>query len=123
MPIQDLYTAYERLMTLMDCAGNAIEGKDLGQAASLKEQVALLTSEIESLFSSAVASALAPEVIAELRMLIEHALGRVTENQILLASWIGETGAELGRLQQGAVAARSYDSSGSSSLPLFEQSV
>ena len=121
MPIQDLYTAYERLMTLMDCAGNAIDGKDLEQAASLKEQVDVLTSEIELLFPSAVASPLAPEAIAELKRLIEHALGRVTENQILLARWIGETGAELGRLQQGAVAARSYDPSGSGTLPLFEQ--
>jgi hypothetical protein len=121
MPIQDLYTAYERLMSLMDCAGNAIEGKDLERAVPLKEEVALLTSEIESLFPSAIASPLTPEAIAELKELIEHALGRLTENQILLARWIGETGAELGRLQQGTVAARSYDSSGSSTLPLFEQ--
>jgi DNA polymerase III delta prime subunit len=121
MPIQEQYTAYQRLMRLMDCAASAIERKDLQQAASVEQQVVLLTSEIESLFRSAVASGLAPEAIANVKTLIEDASGRVTENQISLAKWIGETGAELGRLQQGAVAARSYDSSGASSSPLFEQ--
>ena len=121
MPTQELYTAYKRFMTLMDRATEAIDRKDLDEAGLLEEQVGSLTSEMTALLVSSIADSSTPEAVVELKRLLQQALDRVTENQIRLAEWIAETGAELLRLQRGAVAVRGYQSLSPSSLPLFEQ--
>ena len=121
MPTQELYTAYKRFMTLMDRATEAIDRKDLDQAGLLEEQVGSLTSEMTDLLVSSIADSSTPEAIVELKRLLQQALDRVTENQIRLAEWIAETGGDLLRLQQGALAVHSYGPSVSSRLPLFEQ--
>ena len=120
MPNQELCAAYDRFVMLMDRAAEAIDAKALDQVDSLKEQVESLTSEMGSLFLSAVASP-SPQATAELKRLILQALERLTLNQTRLAAWLDETGAQLTRLQQGAVAVRSYGAPVRSGLPLFEQ--
>ena len=121
MPTQELYRAYQRFMTLMDRATDAIDRKDLDEAGLLEEQVESLTSEMTVLLVSSITEASTPEAVVELRQLLQQALDRVTQNQIRLAEWITETGMQRGRLQQGALAVHSYGSSVSSRLPLFEQ--
>jgi|SRR6185503_7931700 hypothetical protein len=121
MPMEELETLYNRFMKLMDRATNAIDRKDLGEAGLLEEQVGPLTSEMTTLLLSTIADSSTPEANAEMKRLLQQALDRVTQNQIQLAGWIAETGAELLKLQQGAVAVRGYQPSTPSSLPLFEQ--
>ena len=119
--MEELETLYNRFMKLMDRATHAIDRKDLGEAGLLEEQVGPLTSEMTTLLLSTIADSSTPEANAEMKRLLQQALDRVTQNQIQLAGWIAETGAELLKLQQGAVAVRGYQPSTSSSLPLFEQ--
>jgi hypothetical protein len=121
MLYQDRDAAYDRFMRLMDRAAEAIDRKDLDQVASLEEQVKSLTSEMETLFLSAVPDPSAPQAPAELERLILQALERLTLNQTRLTAWLTETGSGLGRLQQGTVAVRRYGASVHSGLPLFEQ--
>jgi hypothetical protein len=121
MPNQELCAAYDRFVMLMDRAAEAIDAKALDQVDSLKEQVESLTSEMETLFQSALADPPAPEATAQLKQLILQALERLSSNQTRLTAWLHETGAGLGQLQQGTVAVRSYGASVRSELPLFEQ--
>ena len=121
MPTQELYTAYQRFMTLMDRASDAIDRKDLDQAGLLEEQVESSTSEMKALLVSSIADSSTPEAVVELRQLLQQALDRVTQNQLRLAEWIAETGLQRGRLQQGARAVHGYGPSIPSRLPLFEQ--
>ena len=119
--MQELVAAYNRFMKLMDRATEAIDRKDLGEAGLLEKQVESSTSEMKALLLSAIADSSTPEAIVELKRLLQQALDRVTQNQLRLAGWIAETGAEVGRLQQGAVAVRGYQPRSPSRLPLFEQ--
>jgi hypothetical protein len=119
--MEELETLYNRFMKLMDRATSAIDRKDLDEAGLLEEQVGPLTSEMTTLLLSTTADSSTPEANAEMKRLLQQALDRVTQNQIQLAGWIAETGAELLKLQQGAVAVRGYQPSTPSSLPLFEQ--
>ena len=121
MPNQELCAAYDRFVMLMDRAAEAIDAKALDQVDSLKEQVESLTSEMESLFQSAFADTSTPEVTAKLKQLILQALERLSLNQTRLAAWLNETGFQLTRLQQGAVAVHSYGAPVRSGRPLFEQ--
>jgi hypothetical protein len=121
MSMQELYTAYKRFMTLMDRATEAIDRKDLGETGLLEKQVESSTSEMKALLLSSVAESSTPDAIVELKGLLQQALDRVTQNQLRLAEWIAETGADVGRLQQGAVAVRGYHPLSPSGLPLFEQ--
>ena len=93
----------------------------MDQVDSLKEQVESLTSEMESLFQSALADPSVPEATAKLKQLILQALEQLSLNQTRLTAWLNETGAGLGQLQQGTVAVRSYGASVRSGRPLFEQ--
>jgi len=120
-PNQDLYVACDRFEMLMERAADTIDRKALDQVDSLKEQVESLTSEMKTLFQSALADPLAPEATAQLKQLIPQALELLTLNQTRLTAWFHETGAGLGQLQQGTVAVRSYGASVRSELPLFEQ--
>jgi len=121
MPNQELYAACDRFVMLMERAADTIDRQALDQVDSLKEQVESLTSEMETLFQSALADPLAPEATAQLKQLILQALERLTANQTRLTAWLSETGAGLGQLQQGTVAVRSYGASIRSGNPLFEQ--
>jgi hypothetical protein len=121
MSTHELYTAYNRFITLMDRATEAIDCKDLGEVGLLDQQVESSTSEMKALLLSSITDSSTPEAIVELKRLLQQALDRVTQNQIRLAGWIAETGAEVGRLQQGAVAVRGYQPRSPSRLPLFEQ--
>jgi chromosome condensin MukBEF MukE localization factor len=120
-PNQELYAACDRFVMLMERAADTIDRQALDQVDSLKGQVESLTSEMETLFQSALADSLAPEATAQLKQLILQALERLTLNQTRLTGWLNETGAELGQLQQGAVAVQSYGATVRSGLPLFEQ--
>lgn len=120
-PNQDLYAACDRFEMLMERAAEIIDRKALDQVDSLKEQVESLTSEMATVFQSALADPSAPEATVKLKQLILQVLERLTLNQTRLTAWLNETGAELGQLQQGAVAVRSYGASVRSGLPLFEQ--
>jgi hypothetical protein len=119
--MQELDAVYNRFMKLMDRATNAIDRRDLGEAGMLDEQVESLTSELTARLVSSIAGCSTPEAVAELKSLLQQALDRVTQNRIQLAGWIAETGADLLRLQQGAVAVRGYQPVSPASLPLFEQ--
>jgi hypothetical protein len=121
MPNQELCAAYDRFVMLMDRAADTIDRKALDQVGSLQEQVKSMTSEMETLFQSALADPSAPKAMAKLKQLILQALERLTLNQTRLTAWLNETGAGLGQLQQGTVAVRSYGASVRSELPLFEQ--
>jgi hypothetical protein len=121
MPTQELDAVYNRFMTLMDRATNAIDRRDLGETGLLEQQVESLTSELKARFLSSIADCSTPEAVATLKNLLQQALDRVTQNQNRLAGWIAGTGAELLRLQQGAVAVRGYQPLSPSNLPLFEQ--
>jgi hypothetical protein len=118
MPTQELDAVYNRFMTLMDRATEAIDRKDLDEVGLLEKQVESLTSEMQAILLSSIAASSTPEAVVELKRLLQQALNRVTQNQVRLAEWIAGTGAELLRLQQGAVAVRGYHPL---SLPLFEQ--
>ena len=118
---QELYEACDRFVMLMERAADTIDRQALDQVDSLKEQVESLTSEMETLFQSALADPLAPEATAQLKQLILQALERLTVNQTRLTAWLSETGAGLGQLQQGAVAVQSYGATVRSGNPLFEQ--
>jgi hypothetical protein len=120
-PNQELYAACDRFVMLMERAADTIDRQAVDQVDSLKEQVESLTSEMETLFQSALADPLAPEATAQLKQLILQALERLTVNQTRLTAWLSETGAGLGQLQQGAVAVQSYGATVRSRLPLFEQ--
>ncbi len=121
MPTQELYTAYTRFMALMDRAAEAINRKDLGQAGLLDQQVESSTLEMRALLLTAIANSTTPDSIVEMKQLLQQALDRVTKNQTELGGWIAETGVQLGRLHQGALAVHSYGPSVSSRLPSFEQ--
>jgi hypothetical protein len=120
-PNQELYAACDHFVRLMERAADTIDRQALDQVDSLKEQVESLTSEMETLFQSALADPLAPEATAQLKQLILQALKRLTLNQTRLTAWLNETGAGLGQLQQGAAAVQSYGATVRSGLPLFEQ--
>ena len=120
-PNQELYAACDRFVKLMERAADTIDRQALDQVDSLKVQVDSLTSEMETLFQSALADPLAPEATAQLKQLILQALERLTVNQTRLTAWLSETGAGLGQLQQGALAVQSYGAPVRSGLPLFEQ--
>ena len=120
-PNQELYAACDRFVMLMERAADTIDRQAVDQVDSLKEQVESLTSEMETLFQSALADPLAPEATAQLKQLILQALERLTVNQTRLTAWLSETGAGLGQLQQGAVAIQSYGATVRSGNPLFEQ--
>src|SRR2546430_1636933 len=62
-----------------------------------------------------------PKAMAELKQLILQALERLSLNQTRLATWLNETGFQLTRLQQGAVAVHSYGAPVRSGRPFFEQ--
>jgi hypothetical protein len=121
LPTQELYQACDRFGILMERAADTIDRKALDQVDSLKEQMESLTSELKTLFESALADPLAPEATAKLKQLLLKNLERLTLNQTQLTEWLNETGAGLGQLQQGTVAVRSYGASVRSGLPLFEQ--
>ena len=121
MPNQELYAACDRFGMLMERAADMIDRKALDQVDFLKEQVELLTSEMETLFQSALADPSVPEATAKLKQLILQALERLSLNQTRLAAWLNETGFQLTRLQQGAVAVHSYGAPVRSGRPLFEQ--
>ena len=121
MPNQELCAAYDRFVMLMDRAAEAIDAKALDQVDSLKEQVESLTSEMETLFQSALANPSSPKAMAKLKQLILQALERLSLNQTGLTAWLNETGFQLTRLQQGAVAVHSYGAPVRSGRPLFEQ--
>jgi hypothetical protein len=121
MQTQELDIAYKRFMTLMDRAAEAIDCKNLGQAGLLEEQVESSTLEMKALLLSSIVNSTTPEAVVELKQLLQQALDRVTKNQTQLAGWIAETGMQLGRLQQGALAIHRYGPSISSRLPLFEE--
>jgi hypothetical protein len=121
MPNQELYAACDRFGMLMERAADMIDRKALDQVDFLKEQVELLTSEMETLFQSALADPSVPEATAKLKQLILQALEQLSLNQTRLTAWLNETGAGLGQLQQGTVAVRSYGASVHSGLPFFEQ--
>ena len=121
MPMQELDAVYNRFMTLMERATVAIDRRDLGQAGLLEEQVESLTSELKARLLSSIADCETPAAVVELKALLQQALDGVTQNQIRLAEWIAETGSDLLKLQQGAVAVRGYQPLSPSSLPLFEQ--
>jgi len=87
----------------------------------LQEQVKSMTSEMETLFQSALADPSTPEATAQLQQLILQALERLSLNQTRLAAWLNETGFQLTRLQQGAVAVHSYGAPVRSGRPFFEQ--
>ena len=119
--MQELVAAYNRFMTLMDRATDAIDRKDLGEAGLLEQQLESSTSEMKALLLFFISDSSPPETTLEVKQLLQQALDRVTQNQVQLAGWIGETGADAGRLQQGAVAVRGYQPVHPSRLPLFEQ--
>jgi hypothetical protein len=121
MPNQELYAACDRFAMLMERAADIIDRKAFDQVVSLKEQLESLTSEMETLFQSALADPSSPKAMAELKQLILQALERLSLNQTRLTAWLHETGAGLGQLQQGTVAVRSYGASVRLDLPLFEQ--
>jgi len=121
MPNQELYAACDRFVILMERAADIIDRKALDQVVSLKEQLESLTSEMKTLFQSALADPSPSEATAKLKQLILQALERLTVNQTRLTAWLNETGAGLGQLQQGTLAVRSYGTSVRSGLPLFEQ--
>jgi hypothetical protein len=121
MPNQELYAACDRFAMLMECAADIIDRKAFDQVVSLKEQLESLTSEMETLFQSALSVPSAPEATSNLKQLTQQALGRLTLNQTRLTAWLNETGAGLGQLQRGTLAVRSYGTSVRSRHPLFEQ--
>ena len=116
-----LGAAYDRFLVLMGQTTEAIERKDLNDVVFLQDQVALLTAEMETRFREAMADPSLQKDAASLEPPIRKALDRVTLNQIRLAGWLSDTGAELGRLQQGAAAVRDYAASAPPGAPLFEQ--
>src|SRR5437870_5631891 len=118
---QELYTACDRFMLLMERAADTIDRQALDQVDSLKVQMESLASEMERLFQSALVDPLTPEVTAKLKQLILQALERLTSNQTRLTAWLNDTGAGLGQLQQGAAAVQSYGATVRPGLPLFEQ--
>ncbi len=120
-PNQELYAACDRFVKLMERAADTIDRQALDQVDSMKVQVESLTSEMETLFHSALADPLAPEATAQLKQLILQALERLSLNQTRLTAWLNDTGFQLTRLQQGAVAVHSYGAPVRSGRPLFEQ--
>ena len=121
--MQELLTAYNRFMKLMDSATDAFDRTDLGEAGLLEERLDASTLEMKAQFVSAIGISTTPEEIVELKRLLQQALNRVTQNQTELAGWIAGTGMQLGRLQQGARAVHSYEPSTPSRQPSFEQKV
>ena len=121
MPNRDLFGRYDRFLTLMNQAEEAIGRRNLALVGSLQQQVGALTSEIETLFQSAAHDPSVRSSMADLELPMREALERLTLNQLRLTAWLNETGAGLGQLQQGAVAVRSYGAWVGSGLPLFEQ--
>jgi hypothetical protein len=117
----ELSATYDRFLLLMGQTTEAIDRKDTNEVVFLQDQVALLTAEIETLFREAVADPTRQKDAASLEPPIRMALDLVTLNQIRLAGWLSDTGAELGRLQQGAVAVREYAASAPPGSLLFEQ--
>jgi len=116
-----LGAAYDRFLVLMGQTTEAIERKDLKEVELLQNQVTLLTGEMETCFREAMADPTLQKDAASLEPPIRTALDRVTLNQIRLAGWLSDTGAELGRLQQGAAAVRDYAASAPPGVRLFEQ--
>ena len=121
MPNHDLFARYDRFLALMDQAEDAIERRDLASVGMLQQQVAALTSEMETLFLSAAKDSSARSSMADLELPMRQALERVTVNQVQLAGWLNETGAQLTKLKQGAVAVRSYAASVPLGAKLFER--
>lgn len=114
------FSAYERFLSLMDFAEDAIERKDLEAIGSLDGQLARLTEEMESLFQAASSNSSVQDS-ATVEAPLRRALERLTLNQIRLAGWMSEIGAGLAQLQQGAVAVRSYGASVPTGLSLIER--
>jgi len=117
----ELGATYDRFLLLMGQTTEAIERKDMNEIEFLQDRVALLTTEMETRFREAMADPTLQKDAASLEPPIRKALDRVTLNQIRLAGWLSDTGAELGRLQQGAAAVRDYAASAPPGAPLFEQ--
>jgi hypothetical protein len=116
-----LGAAYDRFLVLMGQIAEAIERKDMKAVVFLQNQVALLTPEMETRFREAMADPILQKDAASLEPLIRKALDHLTHNQICLAGWLSDTGAEHGRLQQGAAAVRDYAASAPPGARLFEQ--
>jgi hypothetical protein len=116
-----LGATYDRFLLLMGQTREAIERKDMNEVVLLQDQVALLIAEMDTHFREAMADPTLQKDAASLEAPIRTALDSVTLNQIRLAGWLSDTGAELGRLQQGAAAVREYAASAPPGAPLFEQ--
>jgi acyl transferase domain-containing protein len=118
MPNQNHVAAFERFMALMDQGKAAIERRDLVSVEALEQQVTDLTAELQRIVDAAAAS---PSTMTGMETPMRQALEQVTLNQKRLTAWIHETGAELGKLQQGAVAVRRYGASVPSGSTFLER--
>jgi hypothetical protein len=117
MPSQDRFAPFQRFMRLMDQAKDAINRRDLVAVEVLERQVADMTSEMHTVLSAIGDRA----SMAEMESPMRQALEQVTLNQERLTTWIRETGAGLGSLQQGAVAVRHYGASVPLGSPVFDR--
>lgn len=108
MPDNPSITCYQDLLKLMAKAEEAIDSKDLERVELLNRQVEQRVAEIERLCLTEWDSLYSRHGEAKLKCLIRDIQKQVEHNKAAIARWLGDTGAELGRLKQGEAAVRGY---------------
>jgi hypothetical protein len=112
---------FDRFLSLMDQAQDAIDRRDLASVGVLEREVAALTAEMQTAILSAAGDPSASPSVVDMESPMRQALERVMLNQMRLAGWLKETGVEMTRLQEGAVATRSYTAAVPLGPSLFER--
>ena len=114
MHTEALCACYDRMEAVLDRADAAIAAQDLDALRRCEEEAACLAVEIEALSREAIGSfgenPLGAQAVRRMEGVIRKTLHRLGETQARAARWLEETGAALGRLNQGATAVRTYAS-------------
>lgn len=114
MQTEALYACCDRMLLLLDRTDAAIDRRDMDALCFCDEEAAGLTAEIEVLSREAIGSfgenPLAEQAVSQMVGIIRKTLHRLSETQTRAARWLEETGAALGRLNQGTMAVRTYAS-------------
>ena len=108
MPTDRMMACYDSFLKLMDRTDEALDRKDLDEAARLDQLVSRLVAEIETFPFSSWKDSADPQTAAGLEATIRQALDRVNRNQVRITQWIEETKGDLWRLHKGSVAVRGY---------------
>jgi hypothetical protein len=114
MQTEALCACHDRMLVLLDRTDAAIDRQDLDALCLCDEEAAALAVEIETLSREAIGSfgenPLGGQAVSHMEGVIRKTLNRLRETQTRATRWQEETGAELGRLNQGVTAVQSYAS-------------